>query len=312
MNNTYLSVINKKLFEDYRLEKGVWIKSNIADQGYATNFGLQWNEYQLTQFDSRSGKDKTKNRLFGCSGWHPESLVGKLVLEIGSGAGRFTEVLLAHGAVVVSVDLSNAVFANSTNNKHENLLLIRESLDNLPLNYFSFDYVLCYGVIQHTEHPARSYPNSIKFVKPNGMCAFDHYQKIFVPSPWYHPKYIWRPVTSRISPKRLLSIIQSYVPVYFPLDTAIKKIPIVGSILSGLIPIPCWNYTGVADVSQDYDNLIEWAIMDTFDALGAKYDEPWSLKELQRNASKLLVKSYHVGVGGNGVLLNTYGNTFVE
>jgi hypothetical protein len=49
--------------------------------------------------------------------------------------------------------------------------------------------------------------------------------------------------------------------------------------------------------------------MDTFDALGAKNDKLWSLNKLSRFALTLPVKAFHVGLGGNGLVLNTYGST---
>ena len=45
-----------------------------------------------------------------------ESIKGLKIIEAGSGAGRFTEVLLKYGAIVYSFDLSNAVCANFANN----------------------------------------------------------------------------------------------------------------------------------------------------------------------------------------------------
>ena len=296
-------------FSEYINRGGVYIGRDADPAEYTSNFGIQWNKFKQTQLDSCSGNHNTEFRLFGCSGWHPSSLRGKLVLEIGSGAGRFTEILLREGALVVSIEPSSAIYANQQNNQDPSLLLIKERLEKLPIKPQSFDYVLCYGVIQHTPNPKQSYQDCIQYVKSNGMCSFDHYQKIRIPSPWYHPKYVWRPLTRRLKPELLLRIIRFYIPLYLPIDTAIRKIPKIGNIISGIIPIPCWNYTGAKEVDQSRESLVEWAVMDTVDALGACYDYPWSLKQLSRFATRLPVKSFHIGVGGNGILLNTYGNT---
>ena len=305
----FKEVIKQEFFQNYKFENGVWSKDKVNnDQGYAKNFGLQWNKFKLTQFDSYNGTNNTRDRLFGCSGWDPEALNNKFILEIGSGAGRFTEVLLKCGAKVVSIDLSNAVYVNAENNSSNRLLLIKESIYNLPLNPNSFDYVLCYGVVQHTPNVKETYLKCINYVNSNGLCSFDHYKKSLLPNPFYQPKYIWRPITKKITPENLLKFIEFYIPKYFPVDTIIKKIPKIGNLIAGLIPIPCWNYTGVHNVNQDKSNLIEWAIMDTFDALGARYDEPWSMRQSHKFANELPVKGFHVGIGGNGILLNTFGN----
>ena len=59
---------------------------------YAKNFGLQWNTFQLTQFDSHSSLPLKEKRLRECSEWELKKLKGKLVLEIGSGAGRWVHI----------------------------------------------------------------------------------------------------------------------------------------------------------------------------------------------------------------------------
>ena len=57
----------------------------------------------------------------------------KKVLEAGSGAGRFTEILLKYGAVVDSFDYSSAVEANAKNNgHHDNLVLVQADIRKMP------------------------------------------------------------------------------------------------------------------------------------------------------------------------------------
>lgn len=88
----------------------------VAGATYADHLGAQWNRFPRTQLDSYTGFPITAERVRRCLGsalW--ESLCGKNVLECGCGAGRFTEVLLAQGARVTSIDLSSAVDANARN-----------------------------------------------------------------------------------------------------------------------------------------------------------------------------------------------------
>ena len=56
------------------------------------NFGIQWNLFKKTQFDSFTKQKLTESRLKECSGCDLNKLKGKLLLEMGSGAGRFTEI----------------------------------------------------------------------------------------------------------------------------------------------------------------------------------------------------------------------------
>ena len=82
-----------------KLEKNVYhhSKVNYDDRLYVDNFGFQWNIFQKTQFDSQTLLPLTESRLKVCSEWDLEKLSGKLVLELGSGAGRFTEIFLKKG-----------------------------------------------------------------------------------------------------------------------------------------------------------------------------------------------------------------------
>ena len=73
-------VINKNLILNYEKFEGVLVKKGYEKyQGYADNFGLQWNKFQLTQFDSYNGTSNSEERLFQCSRWDPNSLKNKFV-----------------------------------------------------------------------------------------------------------------------------------------------------------------------------------------------------------------------------------------
>ena len=92
---------------------------------------------------------------------------------------RFTEIFLKHGAKVVCIDLSSAVFANSLNNSNRNVIFLRGSFENLKGLEGCFDYVFCYGVAQYPD-PQAVYKSCFELVKPNGFLSIDHYLKV-----WY-------------------------------------------------------------------------------------------------------------------------------
>src|SRR5262245_658399 len=74
-------------------------------EGYADSFGREWLAYARTQMDKHNGTTISRDRFFQYTGW-PRDLAGETVLEAGSGAGRFTQVLLDAGAAVASFDYS--------------------------------------------------------------------------------------------------------------------------------------------------------------------------------------------------------------
>lgn len=76
------------------------------------------------------------------------------MLEVGSGAGRFTRALLeTTRATIWSVDVSDAVSANNASNATpggDRPKLAQASIYELPFPPGSFDRVICLGVLQHT------------------------------------------------------------------------------------------------------------------------------------------------------------------
>ena len=76
----------------------------VAPENYSADFGSQWNTFPKTQLDSATGLDLTRNRLQRCLRGDLFTLTGKSVLEAGSGAGRFTEILLNYAHIVHSFD----------------------------------------------------------------------------------------------------------------------------------------------------------------------------------------------------------------
>jgi SAM-dependent methyltransferase len=252
----------------------------FCDDGYCDSFGMQWSRFKDLQIDSKTGNTNSYDRLTKSTKWDLSQLKGKSILECGCGPGRFSEIFLKAGANLVSVDMSRAVDANLENNgKRDNFLIMQCDITGMPFFYNQFDYVFCYGVLQHTRDPRQTFMELTRYVKPGGAISVDIYRKRFIPAAWTTPKYIWRPFTTRMDKEKLLKLIQWYIPKYIGFDTLIRRIPKIGIVLTGLIPIPCWNY-----VKSGYtrEERIQHAIMDTFDALSPVYDKPATTRQLRQ------------------------------
>ena len=274
----------------------------VDSDNYADNFGLQWKTWRQTQLDSHSGLPLTTNRFWQYTKWQPGDLRGKTVLEVGSGAGRFTEVLLAAGAKVISCDYSLAVDANADNNRGKgDLFLFQGDVYDLPVADNTFDFVFCYGVLQHTPDPVAAYQALFRKLRPGGQLTIDYYRKFSWPTPWSTPKYLWRPITTRMKPETLMRWVCWYVPKYQPVDTFIRRIPKLGWRLCAIIPIPCWNYL---DFGLSEKQRREWAILDTYDALSPRYDQPKTLDEVRTMVTHAGAEAIEVFYGSNGVVAN--------
>jgi SAM-dependent methyltransferase len=271
----------------------------VPDDGYAESFGEQWNAYRRVQLDSATGKPLSRNRLFAATSW-PERLDGERVLEVGCGAGRFTEVLLETGAEVWSFDASSAVDAARANvGRHERLTLFQADLFDLPLAPESFDRVLCLGVLQHTPDPRGAFLTVCRQARPGGAVAADVYRKAPYVDRW-SAKTFWRPLATRLPRHLLRRIVEWYVPRWLPVDTRLARVPRLGRFLTAAIP--CWNYTGLLDL--DEEELRAWAVLDTFDALSPRYDTPQTIEQVREWVETAGLVDAVVAYGGNGIELS--------
>lgn len=271
----------------------------VDKQNYADNFGLQWNKFRSTQLDSFTGKSFTADRFWKNTKWHPQDIAGKTILEAGSGAGRFTEIMLQAGAKLVSFDYSNAVEANFKNNSSKgDLFLFQGDLFNIPFRDNYFDFVFCYGVLQHTPDTEKAFYAIEKKLKSGGRISIDIYHKDGKIRPW-KSKYLWRSITTRVKPQHLLTFLKWFIPVWLPFDTVIKCIPVLRNYLGAIIP--CWNYFYM---DLTWKQKVQWAVMDTFDALAATYDNPAKMDDVKKWFKNCGYKNYEVFEGSNGIVAN--------
>jgi SAM-dependent methyltransferase len=241
----------------------------VALENYAANFGFQWNRFSGTQLDSRTGVAISRDRFIGESGWTERELRGKLVLDIGCGAGRFAEVALSLGANVVALDYSAAVDACLSNlGASPRLAVVQGDIYSLPFKPGAFDFIYCFGVLQHTPEPQRAFAAIPRFLKAGGRLAIDVYPKLWRNLLW--TKYWLRPITKRIKGDTLFRSIERTLPVLMPISLALGRVPKVGRWLRYMVPVA--NYEGRFPLSRK--QLAEWALLDTFDMLAPAHDHP--------------------------------------
>ena len=248
----------------------------VSAENYATNFGIQWNRYRRTQLDSHSGVSLSRDRFFRSTGWTPDELTDRWVLDVGCGAGRFAEIALSCGANVVALDYSSAVDACRANlGANPRLHVVQGDVYALPFAPGSFDFVYCLGVLQHTPDVEAAFRALPRQLRPGGKLAVDVYPRL-----WrnvFSGKYWVRPVTRRIPAPRLLGLVESSVPVLLPVSRALGRVPFIGRKLRQVIPVS--NYEGIHPLSES--QIREWAVMDTFDMLAPAHDHPQTADTLR-------------------------------
>lgn len=268
-----------------------------SDDNYSQSFGLQWNLFDSTQLDVHSGSDLTEQRFYLETGWDPRDLDNASVLEVGCGAGRFSEVFLrTTSGVLYSVDYSNAVDANRRNNAAygKRLQLAQASIYELPFDDNRFDKVFCLGVLQHTPSFSDSVAALIGKACVGGEIVVDFYPI----KGWYtrlHSKYLLRPITKRLPKLVLLRLIRLNISWMMMLFDSLCNLRL--GLLTRFIPITdlrCFP-SGLPSSQKR-----EWAVMDTFDAFSPAYDNPQCLQDVVAMFTSRACEVTYAGLLNNG------------
>ena len=239
------------------------IPTFVEDEPYVSAFGLQWLKHAKTQLDSHTGLTITRDRLSRMFGPLYSQLDGKVVLEAGCGAGRFTEVLLESTSLITAIDLSVAVLANYENNgKNSNLRIARASITELPFEKEQFDIVFCPGVVQHTPNPSKSISELYKQVKPGGWLILDQYRYNF-PS-ILKTTWVARLILKRLTPEIGLVLTDWLVKIWLPAHKKVANNRILEVLLFRISPITS-HYAGYPNMSEE--DQVAWARLATHDNL---------------------------------------------
>jgi 2-polyprenyl-3-methyl-5-hydroxy-6-metoxy-1,4-benzoquinol methylase len=265
----------------------------VSSENYSQSFGFQWNLHDKTQLDSYIGRPISQQRLFGVTGW-PTDMSGQVILEAGSGAGRFTECLLKTGAQVFSFDYSSAVDSNWRNNgQSDRLELFQADMRNIPLRRGVFDKVICLGVLQHTPAPGASFKSLSEMVRPGGELVVDTYRKdVLSLLQW---KYALRPITRRMNQRTLYRIVSWAVPLLLPTAKNMRRF--ASRAGARLMPIVEHSHLGLP-----HDLNEQWAILDTFDMYSPRHDHPQSIGTVRQWFKDVNFIDVTVSRGPNGVI----------
>jgi 2-polyprenyl-3-methyl-5-hydroxy-6-metoxy-1,4-benzoquinol methylase len=282
----------------WRIHGGI---PRLAPSGhYTDSFGLQWNIYRRTQLDSYTETTISRDRARRCLGEECWAFLHRPaethVLEVGCGAGRFTEVLLSTGAYVTSVDLSNAVEANQANFPQGRYhRIVQADAYQLPFAQRQFDVVVCLGVIQHTPNPRATIASLFSQVKPGGWLVIDHYT--YNLSEFTKTAFWLRLLLRHMRPETSLRVVNRLVTILFPLHQAIGNRRILHSIVSRFSPILTYHHT--FPLSTQHHR--EWSLLDSYDSLTDFHRHYLTRRQIRSVLHALGAVEIVCEYGGNGV-----------
>ncbi len=270
----------------------------VENNNYASAFGEQWKKYKKTQLDSYTKVPITYERIKRCCGEELfNNLSGKIVLEAGCGAGRFTEVLLEQGCKLASFDLSDAVEANADNfpisDRH---LLFQADIYDIPFKPQQFDVVICLGVIQHTPSPEKTIAKLYEQVKPGGWLVIDHYTHKL--SHYTKLTEVFRFFIKRLKPKSGIKVTDTITDLFFPLHKAVRKVYPLQALLSRVSPVHSYYF---AYPQLSHEDQYQWARLDTHDTLTDWYKHLRSKGSIRKTLSGLKPENIYCEYSPHGI-----------
>lgn len=247
----------------------------VAGEQYADTFGRQWTRWSITQHDSMNGTRVFHDRMARYTGWTPESMEGKVVVDAGCGPGGFIDINHPRALAVIGFDLSVAIDSSYANHgKRPNVYLAQGDIFNPPIRRKVADRLYTFGVVQHTPDPERAFRSLVPLVRPGGEIAVWVYRKTLIPQPAY-----WLRVFTRGMPEpRATRFIEWYTPKALLVSGALGKVPVAGKYLRRFVPVA--DYRDRLSLTEEQQR--EWAIMDTHDSLITRYTYPQAWSDLQR------------------------------
>lgn len=116
-------------------------------------------------------------RVLDSYGLTAEKVRGKVAMDVGCGAGRWSLLLREMGAAsVVTLDLSEAVYvARNTLGGQANHAWARADMRVAPVRDKSVDVLIAIEVVQHTQNPPETLKALAQKLKPGGIMAFSLY-----------------------------------------------------------------------------------------------------------------------------------------
>ena len=242
------------------------------DKNTVKSFGDEW-----LKFDKFSNEDlyTTGDEYFDIV---PENIYkNKLVLDIGCGTGRWSKYLSKKARFIEAIDPSDAVLSAATYLEEcDNIRISQASIDDIPFEDDSFDFVFSLGVLHHIPNTQEAMNKSVKKVKHGGCFLVYLYYSLDGRGSLFRILFyisnIMRKVISRQNPtmKKIICDFLSII-IYLPFIFLSKFLKLIGlNELCKFVPLSYYSNKSM--------NIIR---NDSLDRFGTPLEQRFSKNEIK-------------------------------
>ncbi|HZU99566.1 MAG TPA: class I SAM-dependent methyltransferase [Planctomycetota bacterium] len=241
----------------------------VDSEHYVGSFGFQWRRHRTTQLDSRLQRE-SEETFAAKTGLAPEDVRGKVVLDVGVGTGRFSDVVARWGGIPFGVDLSLAVLSAQRNlSRYPESFVAQADLFSLPFKPSSFDIVFSIGVLHHTPSTRDAFRAIAPLVKEGGVLAVGLYEEIPLHRPSYDISERYRRYTTRLSHPVLHLLSHLAIPRHH----LVLALDALNEHVAGRVRL--------ALPASDHSDP-QWRVLDTFDWYSPRYQWKHTEDEVRR------------------------------
>jgi SAM-dependent methyltransferase len=246
-----------------------------ATRAPSRSFDVQWARWRRLQFESENAgrpmEGHTKDmweRVCGLRD-HPANLRGRLVADVGCGAGRFVEQARSRGAEVIAIDHGRSVEVAAQSFRGDDAAcFVQADALQLPLREGALDGAYSIGVLHHTGDPRRGVLEAARALAPGGWLAVAVYHRrgyYDLPSVQaWRRLFAWAwPVTG---PWPALLYTHAVVGALWPISRLAPRLALASLLVTPWVPL--------AD--------IRWSLLDTFDSITPSHQSTHETYEVFR------------------------------
>lgn len=215
------------------------------------------------------------------------------MLDIGCGTGRWVKYLAGRAGFIEAIDPSDSIFAADNLLGHiTNVRLTKASIESIPFDDNTFDFVMSVGVLHHTPDPEKSLLDCVKKLKKGGYfyCYLYHNleSKTLVSKALFWSGEFVRKVVSRfpMAAKAITCDVLAVV-VYMPFILWVRL----------LIALGYKKYALKMPLGAYYNKSFFIIRNDSLDKFGTRLEHRYSKQEIETMMSKAGLQNIIVSDG---------------